>query len=142
MVIVYVLPFWILLPCVAIAALRWGGRPERSVAGLYVAAAAASFLPATRSPQGWLHFETWLLLVDAALLGALCLLVVRYGRRWIVLAASFQTISTLAHLARLMDPGFGGPAYALMEGISSYPTVLILAAAVWRSHASVRSSER
>ncbi len=134
----YVLPFWIILPCLIAAAFLRGGAAERAVAVLYGAAAVASFLPATRAVGSWAHVETWIMLVDVALLAGLLLLVAGYGRWWIILAASLQTLSTLAHLARLMDPGFDRVAYSLMEGASSYPTLALLAYAIWRS--SRRSS--
>jgi hypothetical protein len=131
--IAYVLPFWLILPCLVVAAFLRGGAAERRIATLYAVAAIASFFPATRAGRSWIGVETWILFVDVALLVALLIMVVRYGRWWIILATSLQTISALAHLARLLDPTFDPVAYSLMEGASSYPTLILLGYAIWRS---------
>ena len=101
-------------------------------ASAYLAAAIASVLPALRA-SGWSGVQVWLLVVDVALLGFLMVLMNKDARKWLIIAGSLQTISVLAHLARLLDVRLDPVGYALMEGFSSYPMVILLAVATWNS---------
>lgn len=130
----YVYLFDALLVCAVLAAWQWGGRTERSVAGCYMAAAVLSVMLGSREAAGWSGFQSGLLLVDAALLCALGWFAVRTGKTWIVVSAALHLLSTLAHFASWAGAAFWKLGYALMEGASSYPSVILLGFAIWRHH--------
>jgi len=123
----YVYAFWVFLPLLCLAALRWGGWPERIVAFLFLAAAAGSILLKSSVTGGYRTIEIGVLIVDLCLLGALVWVMVQADRRWLIWVVALQAISTTGHLARLVTPDLSRMAYALMVGASSYPALLLLA---------------
>lgn len=129
----YVMIFWLLLPVVGGMAAIWGGRPERIGAGLYIAAAILTLMWRTHGHQRWVGIETGVLTIDLLLLVAMLILALRSDRWWPMIATAFLSLSMMAHMAKVMDPGFSRLAYALMAGASSYPVVLTLMIAIlWR----------
>lgn len=130
--IIYVYLFDVLLVVVFFASLRWGGRVERGVATAYLIAAAVSIVLGSRNVSSWQHLESGLLFVDCALVGVLCWYAVRYGRLWIIISAALLLLSTLGHFAKWGGVGFRQLGYALMEGASSYPTLILLGIGIWQ----------
>jgi len=130
--------FWITLPFWFGAAWIWGGRSERIVACLYVAAVLASKLLKSPHVREFVGLEAGLFVVDAALLVALIVVATLYGRKWVILVASFQLLSTSAHFARLVKAGMSPLAYSLMESASSYPALILLAVGILTHHRYVR----
>ncbi|WP_380784821.1 hypothetical protein [Sphingomonas sp. R86521] len=130
----YVLIFWIALPVIACSAYAWGGRPERIGAAVFTIAAVATI--AMRAPwaQRYHTVSVGVLIIDASLLLALGILTVKADRWWPTIALALQTISTLAHVAKAVNPGFLRLAYAMMSGASSYPTLIVLSVGIWNHH--------
>jgi len=123
----YVYSFWLLLPLLCLAALKWGGWPERIVAFLFLAAAAGSILLKSSVTGGYRTIEIGVLAVDATLLAALVWVMLQADRRWLIWVVALQVISTTGHLARMVMPDLSRMAYSLMVGASSYPALLLLA---------------
>ena len=114
------------------AALRRGQRPEREATMLFVAAGIASKFVEPRTPTIDQTVVFGLLLIDLGVLIGLAAIALRHRRRWAMIAASLQIISTLAHFARFLDASMDTVTYAVMESASSLPQVLLLAIAIWR----------
>lgn len=129
---IYVISFWILLIVSAITAYRWGGRPERLVATLYLAAAVTSIFVSPAFALRYSHADIHLFVVDLLLLGGLIVVAVRSGRGWTIWAAALQIISVLAPLAEALNPELRRLGYQLMEELVSFPMVLLLAFGVWQ----------
>lgn len=129
----YVYTFYALLPLLVLAAMLWGGWPERAVAWLYVAALVGTELLKSRAAASFMSLEAGVLIVDGALLAALAFVAVRSGRWWVIWATAFQFIGTLGHLGKLVNPGMSPTAYGLMESASSYPALIALAIGI-RAH--------
>lgn len=130
--IYYVALFWLALPCLGLAAWLWGGPPERWVASLYAGAALLSRLHRMIVGPGWTAMEAWLLGIDLLLLAFLIAIELRWHRPWLIAAVAFQGLTSMSHLARVLDPTFSGLAYALMEGASSYPALVVLTVGIWQ----------
>jgi len=128
----YVISFWILLIASAIAAYRWGGRPERVAAAMYLAAAITSTFVSPAFALRYSHADIHLYVVDLVLLGGLIVVAVRSGRWWTIWAAALQMISVLAPLAEAFNPDLRRLGYQLMEELVSFPMVLLLAFGVWQ----------
>lgn len=125
-----------LLMLLALCAWRWGQWPERTAAASFAAAWLATLLVKPTTHMRFFYVEFGVLLVDGALLIALGLLAVRSGRGWLIWATAFQLLSTTAHLARAMDSSFSALGYLIMEGASSYPTLIALAVGLWQHRRS------
>jgi hypothetical protein len=132
--IIYILGFYVVLTVTALCAARWGGWVERTAALLFIGAAVATRLLFLDFGRHFVGLETRVLLVDLALLATLCALTMRVGYGWLICAASAQAITTLAHFSKLLMLDLSRLGYALMEGASSWPTVIALAVGVWQHH--------
>lgn len=130
--------FWIVLPVIVTAAWLWGGRAERIVSALYIAALAVSKLLKSDVAVDFHSIETGVLVADFMLVVSLAIVASRYGKQWIIFAASFQLISTLAHFARLIRSDLTPLAYSLMESASSYPALIALATGIYQHHQFVK----
>lgn len=124
--IVYIYGFWAVLPLVVVAAFIWGGAAERLIAVSYAVALVATALVLEPYAKPFLSVPVGLVVVDAVLLAVLVAAAVRYERRWLIWASSFQVIGTLGHLSKLVLPEMSRLAYGLMEGASGWPTLLAL----------------
>jgi hypothetical protein len=130
--LIYVYSFYVLLPLLVLAAMLWGGTTERTVAWLYVAALMGTKLLKSSGATDFISLEAGILLVDGALLVALGWLATRSGGWWLICATAFQTIATLGHLGKLVNPDMSRTAYGLMESASSYPTLITLAIGIYQ----------
>jgi hypothetical protein len=125
---------------VCFTAALWGGPPERFVALLYVLAVAGSKLLKSAPAIDFHQVETGVFAVDLALLLALAAVTLRVGRWWLIWVTAFQLISTLGHLARLVDTGMTPLAYGLMESASSYPALIGLGVGIVQHRRRVRAA--
>ncbi len=114
------------LASVAVAAWLRGGRAERQAAAMYVAAAVATALVRSRSPDRYLHLQVGVMVVDAALLLGLCLIVLREDRWWPIASAALQLVTMLGHVAKIIDPTIGRMAYFSTVVGSSVPSLILL----------------
>ena len=122
---VYFAGFWVLLPLTFMAALRWGGWPERTVATMYVIAALCTLLVLT-APDRFNRIEPALMAADIILLIGLAFVAVRSDHWWPACATALQFLSVLAHLGKALNPNLLRLGYQLMEQASSYPTLIVL----------------
>lgn len=139
----YVLVFWLLLPMLCLAAWRWGERPERHVAAMYLIAALATLAVRTSWSSRYHSVELGVSLVDAALLIALAREAAFSHRWWPLWSTALQAVATLSHLGKALNPKLMPLGYSIMTGASSYPMLLILAGAIVasaRRRARLRSS--
>ncbi len=137
----YVMTFYLALPLLVLAASRWGGWPEKSVAILFVAAALATMLVRSGAATKYHSVELGVFAVDLALLAGLAAVAVRANRWWTIWAAAFQAITVTGHLAKMATPGLSRMAYALMLGVSAYPALIALALGIWNHHrATIRAA--
>jgi hypothetical protein len=79
-----------------------GARPDR----IGAAAIAAAWLttPFVERRGDWFEPQYGILAVDSLLLVVLVGLALRYGRRWAMCAAAFQSFTVLTHLAFVVNP--------------------------------------
>lgn len=127
--------FLALLLVALVAAFSRGGRPERIGGGLFLAAALATPIVQT----AWFErVEIGVAAVDVVLLAALLLLAGRSSRRWPVIAAGFQAVGALVHLARREAGVVHGDAYAHLAVLWSYPVLLAL---LWGSLVEARRAQ-
>lgn len=127
-----VVAFYLLFAMLAVAALWRAQTAERLVIALFVAAAILSVLS---QPSHSSHVPTVLirlLLIDIGVIVGLAWVAINHGRKWCILAAALQIVSTLSHLGRLIDPTMDLNVYGIMESASSFPQLLLLAVAIWR----------
>jgi hypothetical protein len=109
-------------------AMRWGGLDERL--------ASLGFLLATIASQMWtstnyVHTETIVLMIDAALLIGLVILALRSDRFWPMWAAAFQLVGTTVHFASMTETGNYAWAYAVGLIFWSYPVLIALGVGTW-----------
>jgi hypothetical protein len=123
-----ILAFRALLFLMCLAAITWGGRYERSAAALYAIAAWASHQLKDPLPHRFSGVQSGVLLVDLALLAGLGVIALRSDLWWPQFSASLQLLTTLAHVAKWMEPnGIWRLAYYWMAQASSFPSLIILA---------------
>lgn len=136
--LLYVGLFWIFLCMLVPAAFRWGGWPERVAAMLYLGAALLSVL--LRPALGVkFHVLDWsLVAIDVSLLAGLLAIALWADRWWPIAATALQAVATLAHVAKTINPGIYALGYQLMEESSAYPTLIILALAIFRARQRYR----
>ena len=106
-----------------------GGRPERLVAAVNIAAWLAS--PLVEDHRNWLDPQWGILGVDILFLAVLLWLALRTDRRWLLFAAAFQLLGVVTHGAMMADRTVGGWAYITAGVIWSYLVLTSLAVGTW-----------
>lgn len=127
----HTLTLYALLLILALAAFLRGVRPEQEAILLFLTAAILSTILHPSSEDAPL-VSISLLVIDVGVLLGLAAIALRHWRKWAMIAAALQVISTLAHFGRVIDPTFDLTAYAIMESFSSVPQLILLAVAIWR----------
>lgn len=127
----YVLLFWLCLPALSLAAMQWGGPPEKAASLLYVAAAILTLAVRPLWSVRYHNVEIGVFAIDLGLLFSLAVIASKVDRVWPIIATALQAISVLAHVAKALNPSFWRLAYAMMAGASSYPTLIVLAVGIW-----------
>ena len=140
------LPPWFgfTLTAVVCGAAFWrGGREEQSAAGALVLAWVATLV--FRDPR-WVGTQWAGFTIDLVLLTLLTLVSLRSARWWPMLAAGFQLLNVITHVARMVDPGVRAWAYATGQVIWSQLVLVALGVGVinaWRrTHAIAREMGR
>lgn len=148
----YVAGFWLLL--ILLTTLAWLdrdrsdpwwcalGQPETGVATLLACAAVLTVVVRPAFATRFSDLAVGLATIDFALFVGLAVQAARSGRWWVMCAAALQLISATAHIARLSRPGMWRLGYQVMEEASSYPTLLLLAWAIWSHHRRATSAGR
>ena len=127
-----VIIFYALLLTVVLLALRHGDRETRLAA---LIAMAGSLLSAASvySIGGAEPVEALVALVDLGVLAAFVFIALRSCRFWPLWVAGLQLTTVLAHILRLMSPDLVDIAYQTAMRFWSYPILVILAVAAWRT---------
>jgi hypothetical protein len=123
--------FWLSLVSLCAAASRWGGRWEKVVAAMYLAAAVATVVARPAFESRYESVEMLVFAVDLLLFVGLAFVAVRCGLWWTICASALQCLTILAHLGKLLNPGLWRLGYQLMATWSAWPAVALLAVGIW-----------
>lgn len=134
--------FWALLLLVLLFAFRRGRLDERWAAGICFAATLLSM--AVNSPQNmkYENVEYGVLAVDVLVLAAFVTLALRSARFWPLWIAGLQLSTLLAHFFKAVDFELIPEVYAAAERFWSYPILIIILIAAWRSQRRYDEIER
>lgn len=134
---VHVLSFYALLLLACGYAGMRGGAPERVVAATLIAGTIATWAVAigvggTRTGH-FLHVETAVLLVDAAMLATLLAVALAADRFWPLWLTAIHGFGVVGHVAKAIDPAILSNVYQAAHSLSAYPGLVLLIAAT-RAH--------
>lgn len=113
---------------VFIAALLKGGSEERVASACLVANVVLTKLLRDRS---WPHVQWTEFVLDLLLLGALFGISLRSRKFWPLAAVAFQLLSTLTHVANMVDRNVVRWAYLTAIIIWTYALMITLGVGVW-----------
>jgi hypothetical protein len=124
-----------LLLCAALGYAFWRGqREERLVAAICVAAALLSLLLVGTISASYSTVELGVLLVDLAVLATFTTVALQSDRFWPLWVSGLQLTTSVGHLLKAVNPDLLPLAYAAALRFWSYPILVILLVATWRSH--------
>ena len=129
------LSFVVLLACCGFALWR-GGRAERIAAMAMMLAWFAT--PLVQNVQQTLGPQSGVLIVDVLLLLVLLNLALTSDRWWTMVAAGFQGVSALVHLAAALDQQIIPRAYYVAGSLLSYLTMGALLTGAVNAHRRAR----
>jgi len=129
----HVAAFLLLLVVSTVYALWRGGAPERIGAAVVLGGTLASFFAVSGAHARWLNLETGLLIVDATMLAAILILVVRANRLWPIPMAALLIVQVAGHFLKTLDPHIYPFLYWLTSSLWSYLILAILIVAT-RNH--------
>lgn len=124
--------FRLLLAAVALYAWLKGGRDERAVATMCVAAAIATTLLLAPLRQRFHGLEYPVFLIDMALFAGFVIIALRSERFWPLWMAGVQLTTVMGHMMKEIHTALMPRAYAASLGFWAYWTLVILAIGVWR----------
>ena len=133
--------YWSLLILTCGYALYRGGRYERLVAVICIAATIATM--AVNSPLNRMYadVEQGALLVDLAVLAAFVGVALVSDRFWPLWVAGLQLTTSMAHFLKAVDPQLVPLAYGAAVRFWGYPILLILFFGAWRHRHRLRSQD-
>lgn len=117
-------------------AILCGRRDARIVAGVCIAANFASYAVASRY-QG---VELGVLAIDLLAFIAFTLVALHSDRFWPLWVSGLQLTTTLGHAMKAIEVDLVPIAYAVSLRFWSYPILIILAVATWRSRKRLQLS--
>lgn len=123
---------------IALAAWRFGGGPERILAGILLWFRGADWVNhalfhAAPTSLGFGH-----VLIDVLALAVALAVALQANRVYPLWFAAFQLLAVVAHLARWLAPDVAPLAYAMMYTGPSYCQMLLLTGGIWLHHRRVR----
>ena len=122
--VIYVWVYWLWAALLALACWRWGDRPTAFAGPIYLAGVVLGNL--TLRHQAFSQFEPGQAIADLMLAIVLSRLAVRWPRWWWIGLAAVQLVSLIGHLSMLTRTGLSRLAYALMTGMSAYPSLILI----------------
>lgn len=128
--------FWVLLLAVCCAAVLRGRSDERIAAGACAAATLATHFIIAPFRLLYSTVEPGLVLLDIAMLVTFVAIALRSRRFWPLWVAGLQLTMSMAHLLKAIDEHLLPRAYAAAVVFWSYPILLIILVACWRTHRS------
>jgi hypothetical protein len=120
--------FWLFLLSSVTAMFSLGGKFERQLAVVIVAAVFTTY--AANASLGWERAEPFVSLVDACLLAFALRLVWVSDRYWPIWFAAFQSIALATGIAQLMFPADVPAIYTTMQGFWFFPAVIVMVVGV------------
>lgn len=130
----HVFVFYGLLAVAALFAFSIGGRPERQVAVMLIAATAASKIVAWQPFAHFGRFEPLLFVIDLLLLAGLGQVAMRSDRYWPIWLTALHAYSLVAHIARLLMPSTALAVYLANSALTADPGLVLLMIGSWRHH--------
>lgn len=126
--------FWTILLLTCGYALWRGRSDERIVAAMCLLASVTTRFAISPLQVRYASVETGLLAIDLILLGVFVWIALRSQRFWPLWVAGLQLTNSVSHLIKFADFDLVPRAYSAAAALWSYPILLILAVATWRSH--------
>ena len=126
--------YWTLLTLTCGYALLRGGKYERAVAIICIAASFATISVHSPLSERYVGVEGGALAVDIAVLVAFTAVALQSERFWPLWVAGLQLTTSLAHFLKAISPDLIPPAYGAAVRFWSYPILIILFVGAWRSH--------
>jgi hypothetical protein len=127
------LTYWLLLTAVAIYTLWWGGRDERLVMLICIAASLSSLLVIGAWRNSFSTVEIGILVVDHLALFGFIAVAIYSPRFWPLWVAGFQLVASLSHLMKAVHFELIPQAYAAAERLWVYPIFAVLLVGTWRA---------
>ena len=125
--------YWTLLVIVLFAAFRQGDKETRAAALICLVATVLSIFLVTPYALGLQRVEAWVACIDLGVLLTFVGIAIRSPRFWPLWVSGLQLTTVLAHLLRMLQPGLVDLAYAAAMRFWSYPILLILLVAAYRT---------
>jgi hypothetical protein len=119
--------FYMLFFSVSLYAMFRGGSPERSATAAYFSVWVFDKLIHLSVPVEYAEMDPWYFLLDLIAWIAFLAIALRAKRFWPLWIVAVQTISMVAHMAKLMDVSIVPRAYYIMQVASSYPILISFA---------------
>lgn len=107
---------------------RFGGRSERWGVLILALGTIATSIVQRFTPFDWRTHRSALVAVDAAVLVAFLVLVLRSRRYWPIWATAFHLIGLASHGISYVVPRGTMQAYAIFQGFWAYPMMLCIVA--------------
>jgi hypothetical protein len=123
--------FGLVLTVTVSAGAFWkGGREEQLAAGGVLLSFAITVALRDRS---WAGTQWSAFVADVALLALLTAISLRTTRFWPLVAAAFQLLCVMTHIARMVDPGVRAWAYATGQVIFTQLYMIAVGFGVWNT---------
>ena len=126
--------FYALLIAAGAAAWLMGGRPERRVAAMLIAATIASKFVAWPLYGHFSEFEATLCAIDTLLLAGLLAVAMTSDRYWPLWLTPLHAYTMIAHLGRWITPDTFAGVYLSNSALMADPGLVLLILASWRHH--------
>ena len=120
---------------VSVCGYAWwrGGPDERAVATSYFGTAALTWFVAAPQPMRYGHFEVGIFAADLICYLALRGVAIRSERRWALWISGLAGAPLIMHLARYLVVRANDGIYSQAIVLWSYPILVMLLIATWRS---------
>ena len=125
--------FWTLLVVVCVAAIARGRTDERIAAGACATATLVTHFILGPMKMDYATVEPGLLALDCAMLVTFVAVALRSSRFWPLWVAGLQLTMSAAHVLKAIDEQLMPRAYAAAAVFWSYPILLIILVACWRT---------
>jgi hypothetical protein len=125
--------FWILLFIVCACAVLRGRTDERIAAGACAGATLLTHFVLGPLKIKYAGVEHGLVALDVAMLAIFIAVALRSSRFWPLWVAGLQLTTSMAHLMKAVDLHLMPRAYAAAAVFWSYPILLIILIACWRT---------
>lgn len=126
--------FWTLLILTCGYALWRGRKYEQLAAVIFISASVLSVVVRSPVHMRYAGLEMSDLVIDSFVLLGTVAIALKSDRFWPLWIAGLQLTISMAHFLKALQPDLLPMAYAAAERFWSYPTLIILAVATYRSY--------